>query len=58
MKVFINTAGIGDSKRTRLGVYIAFNQVIRLSWSGTLGDHGATILNLRENLGIQTDFTQ
>ena len=24
--------------------------------SGTLGDHGATILNLRENLGIQTDL--
>ena len=24
--------------------------------SGTLGDHGATILNLRENLGIKRDL--
>ncbi len=53
-KLFINTAGIGVIP-TGLdwGVHRiqAGDQVIV---SGTLGDHGATILNLREKLGIQT----
>ena len=40
------------------GAYIAFQPGDQIIVSGTLGDHGATILNLRENLGIQTDFTQ
>jgi len=55
-KIFINTSGIGvipnaldwGTHRIEAG-----DQIIV---SGTLGDHGATILNLRENLGIQTDL--
>ena len=55
-KIFINTAGIGvipqglDWGMHRIE---AGDQIIV---SGTLGEHGATILNLRENLGIQTDL--
>ncbi|TCP97238.1 hydrogenase maturation carbamoyl dehydratase HypE [Cricetibacter osteomyelitidis] len=53
-KIFINTSGIGvipvqldwGTHRIEAGDSIIV--------SGTLGDHGATILNLRENLGIQT----
>lgn len=55
-KVFINTAGIGvipgdirwGAKNIKAG-----DKVIV---SGTLGDHGATILNLRENLGLDADL--
>ncbi len=55
-KVFINTAGLGvipqglnwDVTQIRVGD--------RILVSGTLGDHGATILNLRENLGMETDL--
>lgn len=53
-KIFINTSGIGVIPHyLDWGVHQiqAGDQVIV---SGTLGDHGATILNLRENLGIQT----
>lgn len=53
-KIFINTSGIGVIPHyLDWGVHQiqASDQVIV---SGTLGDHGATILNLRENLGIQT----
>ncbi|WEF29097.1 hydrogenase expression/formation protein HypE [Klebsiella aerogenes] len=51
-KLFINTAGIGAiPAEIRWGA-----QQIRvgdmLLVSGTLGDHGATILNLREQLGL------
>jgi hydrogenase expression/formation protein HypE len=54
-KVFINTAGIGvipaglnwAAQNIRVG-----DDVIV---SGTLGDHGATILNLREKLGMSLD---
>ncbi|HHG8772798.1 TPA: hydrogenase expression/formation protein HypE [Raoultella planticola] len=51
-KLFINTAGIGAiAADIRWGA-----QQIRpgdvLLASGTLGDHGATILNLREQLGL------
>jgi hydrogenase expression/formation protein HypE len=54
-KVFINTAGIGvippglDWAATQIR---AGDAVIV---SGTLGDHGATILNLREKLGMSLD---
>ncbi|CAI0847035.1 hydrogenase expression/formation protein HypE [Serratia quinivorans] len=54
-KVFINTAGIGvipaelDWAATQIR---AGDSVIV---SGTLGDHGATILNLREKLGMSLD---
>ncbi|MCK3657498.1 hydrogenase expression/formation protein HypE [Pasteurellaceae bacterium Pebbles2] len=55
-KIFINTSGIGvipadldwGAHRIEVGD--------RIIVSGTIGDHGATILNLRENLGIQTDL--
>ncbi|MGQ0285933.1 hydrogenase expression/formation protein HypE [Pasteurellaceae bacterium 22721_9_1] len=55
-KIFINTSGIGviptgidwGAHRIEVG-----DQIIV---SGTIGDHGAAILNLRENLGIQTDL--
>jgi hydrogenase expression/formation protein HypE len=55
-KIFINTAGIGiipqhvewSAKQIALGDKIIV--------SGTLGDHGAAILNLRENLGMELDL--
>ena len=54
-KVFINTAGIGvipsglnwAAQNIRVGDAVIV--------SGTLGDHGATILNLREKLGMSLD---
>lgn len=55
-KVFINTAGIGI-------IPCHLNWAMRqiqagdlLLISGTLGDHGATILNIREQLGMQGDL--
>ncbi|MHA7846856.1 hydrogenase expression/formation protein HypE [Serratia sp. D1N4] len=54
-KLFINTAGIGAIP-TRLNwaaQNIQAGDVVIVS--GTLGDHGATILNLRENLGMAMD---
>ncbi|TDQ56994.1 hydrogenase maturation carbamoyl dehydratase HypE [Mesocricetibacter intestinalis] len=55
-KIFINTSGIGViPSQLDWGMHrIAEGDKIIVS--GTLGDHGATILNLRENLGIQTDL--
>ncbi|OOH85557.1 hydrogenase expression/formation protein HypE [Pasteurellaceae bacterium 15-036681] len=55
-KIFINTSGIGviptkidwGAHRIEVGDKIIV--------SGTIGDHGTTILNVRENLGIQTDL--
>ena len=55
-KIFINTSGIGvipDNLDWGAHRIEAGDQIIV---SGTIGDHGATILNLRENLGIQTDL--
>jgi hydrogenase expression/formation protein HypE len=55
-KVFINTAGIGvipNGIRWGAQNIEAGDKVIV---SGTLGDHGATILNLRENLGLDADL--
>ncbi|HBO38324.1 MAG TPA: hydrogenase expression/formation protein HypE [Pasteurellaceae bacterium] len=55
-KIFINTSGIGvippnlDWGAHRIDVGD------RIIVSGTLGDHGATILNLRENLGIRSSL--
>ncbi|HAT1647906.1 TPA: hydrogenase expression/formation protein HypE [Raoultella planticola] len=51
-KLFINTAGIGAIPADiRWGAQqIAPGDVLLVS--GTLGDHGATILNLREQLGL------
>ena len=52
-KIFINTAGIGA-----IPAHLSWgaNQISAgdvLIVSGTLGDHGATILNLRESLGLE-----
>ncbi len=55
-KIFINTSGIGVIPST---VHWGMQHIQvgdKIIVSGTLGDHGATILNLRENLGIQTDL--
>ncbi len=56
-KIFINTAGIGAIPA---GMNWGIDQIREgdvLIASGTLGDHGATILNLREGLGLQGDLT-
>ncbi|SLM62370.1 [NiFe] hydrogenase metallocenter assembly protein HypE [Dickeya aquatica] len=55
-KIFINTAGIGVIAPQ---VHWAASEIRpgdRLIVSGTLGDHGATILNLRENLGLEASL--
>lgn len=51
-KLFINTSGIGVIPAD---IHWGASQIIpgdRIIVSGTLGDHGATILNLREGLGL------
>uniref|UniRef100_A8GEK0 Hydrogenase expression/formation protein HypE n=1 Tax=Serratia proteamaculans (strain 568) TaxID=399741 RepID=A8GEK0_SERP5 len=54
-KVFINTAGIGvippDLDWAAQNIRVGDAVIV----SGTLGDHGATILNLREKLGMSLD---
>ena len=55
-KLFINTAGIGAIP---VGINWGAAQIKAgdlLIVSGTLGDHGATILNLREKLGLDGDL--
>jgi len=55
-KVFINTAGIGSVPE---GLNWGMRKIHAgdvLLVSGTLGDHGATILNLREGLGLEGDL--
>jgi hydrogenase expression/formation protein HypE len=56
-KLFINTAGIGaiPTQLNWAAQNIQAGDVVIVS--GTLGDHGATILNLRENLGMAMDVT-
>ncbi|MDG3084578.1 hydrogenase expression/formation protein HypE [Vibrio hannami] len=51
-KVFINTSGLGA---VPLGIEWGADTIQpgdKIIVSGTIGDHGATILNLRENLGL------
>ena len=56
-KVFINTAGIGViPTAVRWGI-ASIQAGGRIIVSGTLGDHGATILNLREKLGLEADLS-
>ncbi|MGK0703123.1 hydrogenase expression/formation protein HypE [Yokenella regensburgei] len=55
-KLFINTAGIGAIPT---GIRWGAQQITTgdiLLVSGTLGDHGATILNLREKLGLDGEL--
>lgn len=55
-KLFINTAGIGAIPATvRWGAQQLTSGDVLLV-SGTLGDHGAAILNLRERLGLEGDL--
>lgn len=56
-KLFINTAGLGVIPRGLEWGVKAIRPGDRILISGTLGDHGATILNLRENLGMEADLT-
>ncbi|TKI05376.1 hydrogenase expression/formation protein HypE [Martelella alba] len=55
-KLFINTAGLGMIPAGVDWGVKAIRPGDRIIVSGTLGDHGATLLNLRENLGMQTDL--
>ncbi len=49
--IFINTTGFGSQRCRNLGPeYLCEGDVIIIS--GTVGDHGAAILNARENLGF------
>lgn len=55
-KVFINTSGIGVIPE---GLHWGVTQIRAgdsILVSGTLGDHGATILNLREQLGMEAEL--
>ncbi|ABR74857.1 hydrogenase expression/formation protein HypE [Actinobacillus succinogenes] len=55
-KIFINTSGIGViPDRLDWGAH-RIEPGDQIIVSGTIGDHGATILNLRENLGIQSEL--
>ncbi|NIF33705.1 hydrogenase expression/formation protein HypE [Enterobacter sp. Cy-643] len=55
-KLFINTAGIGAIPAGVNWGAAQINAGDLLIVSGTLGDHGATILNLREKLGLDGDL--
>lgn len=55
-KIFINTTGFGVIPA---GVHWGAAQIRQgdsIIVSGTLGDHGATILNLREGLGLESEL--
>lgn len=56
-KIFINTSGIGIIPQHLSWGMSKIECNDKIIVSGTLGDHGATILNLREKLGIQTELT-
>nr|WP_318383749.1 hydrogenase expression/formation protein HypE [uncultured Enterobacter sp.] len=55
-KLFINTAGMGAIPATIHWGAQTLTPGDVLLVSGTLGDHGATILNLREKLGLDGDL--
>jgi len=54
-KIFINTAGIGAIPTAVKWAASTVQPGDKILVSGTLGDHGATILNLREQLGMDLD---
>lgn len=56
-KVFINTSGIGAIPASIHWAAASLQPGDVLLASGTLGDHGATILNLREGLGLDGELT-
>ncbi|WP_375751801.1 hydrogenase expression/formation protein HypE [Vibrio sp. HN007] len=51
-KVFINTSGLGAVPQGIEWGADTIQPGDKIIVSGTIGDHGATILNLRENLGL------
>lgn len=55
-KIFINTAGIGAIPNDIHWGASEIQPGDKLIVSGTLGDHGATILNLREQLGLEAEL--
>lgn len=55
-KLFINTAGIGAIPAPVQWAARSLEPGDLLLVSGTLGDHGATILNLREGLGLDGEL--
>ncbi|KGA56555.1 hydrogenase expression/formation protein HypE [Proteus vulgaris] len=55
-KIFINTAGIGVIPTAVNWAASNIKAGDKILVSGTIGDHGATILNLRENLGLEADL--
>jgi hydrogenase expression/formation protein HypE len=55
-KLFINTAGIGAIPKGLNWAAASIHVGDVLMVSGTLGDHGATILNMREQLGMDGDL--
>ncbi len=52
-KLFINTSGIGTIPHDICWGASKISPGDQIIVSGTLGDHGATILNLRERLGLE-----
>lgn len=56
-KLFINTAGIGAIPATIHWAAASLQPGDVLLASGRLGDHGATILNLREGLGLDGELS-
>lgn len=55
-KIFINTAGIGVIPTPINWAASQIKTGDKILVSGTIGDHGATILNLREKLGLEADL--
>lgn len=55
-KIFINTAGIGVIPSQLNWAAAQCRPGDKIIVSGTLGDHGAAILNLRENLGLDANL--
>jgi hydrogenase expression/formation protein HypE len=55
-KIFINTTGLGVIPQAVRWGASSIRPGDRIIVSGTLGDHGATILNLREGLGFSADL--
>ncbi len=55
-KLFINTAGMGAIPANIHWGAQTLTAGDMLLVSGTLGDHGATILNLREQLGLDGEL--
>lgn len=56
-KLFVNTAGIGVIPESIQWGIASIQSGDKIIVSGTLGDHGTTILNLRERLGLEGDIS-